>query len=420
MPAPSLRFVVTDPRCVIHGNAYPGIPIFFDERGVVGSVSDYMVHLVYQQRRPSTTARTYAMHLQKFLKHIAALGISWTDVTDGVLIAWRDSLLDHQELASATVRDYLSTVFAFYRWAEETSRVRYVVDLHDDAGHHGVDGQRPAYQISARASRRPGRFYWPYLPKVRGQGVRHTPTNEEIERIHASVFATRTGQRDSLLLSFYEDCYLRRAEALAIKIAHIPLWDDIEAVQSAGGAFVIELLGKRAVRRSVEVLPDLMARAREHIEEDRADVVLRAQRRNPTYREPDALFLSQTTGAVLDSDHVSRRISVLMRELGIENAAGHRLRARGLTALTETYDGVDDSGRSLPPEQVLWKVAERAGHQNWESLRPYLNMVRSARHATPVDELIRMRSRVKMLERENARLKSELRCCAPGSRPSRS
>ena len=105
---------------------------------------------------------------------------------------------------------------------------------------------------------------------------------------------------------------------------------------------------------------------------------------------------------------MSRRISDLMRSVGIENAAGQRLRARGLTALTEAYDGVDDSGRSLPPEQVLWKVAQSAGHRNWRSLRPYLNMVRSARHATPVDELVRLRARARLLERENAQLKSKL------------
>ena len=28
-------FVVTDTRCVVHGNAYPGIPIFFDTDGVI-------------------------------------------------------------------------------------------------------------------------------------------------------------------------------------------------------------------------------------------------------------------------------------------------------------------------------------------------------------------------------------------------
>lgn len=164
---------------------------------------------------------------------------------------------------------------------------------------------------------------------------------------------------------------------------------------------------RSCVPASWAILPELMARAREHIEEHRADVVLRARRRNPAYREPDPLFLSQTTGAVLDLGHVSRRISHIMRSVGIENASGHRLRVRGLTNLTEAYDGVDDSGRPLPAQQALLKVAECAGHRNPESLRPYLNMVRSRRHATPVDELIRMRSRVKILERENAQLKSE-------------
>ena len=101
--------------------------------------------------------------------------------------------------------------------------------------------------------------------------------------------------------------------------------------------------------RTVEVLPELMARAREHIEEDRSVVVLQARRRNPASSEPDSLFLAQTTGAPVNNDHMSRRISNLMRSVGIENASGHRLRARGLTTLTEAYDGVDDSGRSLPP-----------------------------------------------------------------------
>ena len=273
--------MTTDSRCVINGNAYPGIPIFFNESGVVAPVSDYMVHLVYQRRTPSTTARTYAMHLQKFLKYIAAVGVSWTDVTDGVLIAWRDGLLELQALSPGTVSVYLSTVFGFYCWAEQTSRVRHVVRLHDDPDDAGGDDSGPLYQISARPSRLPGRFHWPYLPKLRGQGVRHTPTNEEIERLHAAVFKTQTAQRDSLLMSFYEECFLRRAEALAITVADIPPWEDIETAKSTGRPFFLKVLGKRAVTRTVDALPELMARAREYIEEDRSAVVSAGETAQP-------------------------------------------------------------------------------------------------------------------------------------------
>ena len=187
------------------------------------------------------------------------------------------------KMACTPRRSYLSTVFAFYRWAEETSRVRRVVNLYDCADDRESDGQGPVDQISACPSRRSGRFCWPYLPKFRGQDVDHTPTNEEIERIHAAVFTKKTGQRDSLLLSFYEECYLRRAEALAIKVGDILSWEEIDAAQSNNTIFSRNVLGKGASMRSVEVLPELMARAREHIEEDRSAVVRQAGRRNPAY-----------------------------------------------------------------------------------------------------------------------------------------
>ena len=35
MSDPVVFFVVTDARCVVRGNAYPGIPIFFDANGVI-------------------------------------------------------------------------------------------------------------------------------------------------------------------------------------------------------------------------------------------------------------------------------------------------------------------------------------------------------------------------------------------------
>ena len=407
MSRTALRFVTTDDRFAIKGNAYPGIPIFFDERGVIGPLSDYFIHLVHQKRRPPSTARTYAIYLQAFLRYIAALRVEWTAVTDEVLIAWCDNLERDRGLKPATVAHYLGTVFDFFRWAEQTSRVRNVVDLYshrDDASLGNPDIQ---CQISAEPLRRPGRYSWPYLPRVSGEGLRHTPTSAEIEDLHAALFNTATGQRDTLLATFYEECYLRRFEALAIRVSDIPSWDAIDDVRRKQTLFALDIIGKGSAPRTVEVLPDLMERAREHIEEHRFEVVRRARRRNPAYREPAALFLAHTTGAPVDPGHISRRISQFMRLVGIENASGHRLRARGLTNLVEACDGVDELGRPLPAEQVLWKAAYVAGHKHWQSLRPYLHMVRSGRHVTPVDELIRLQARVRILERQNAQLRSK-------------
>ena len=407
MPAPVLRFAVTDSRCVINGNAYPGIPICFDERGIIEPVSDFMIHLVYELRRPATTARTSAMHLQAFLKRISRVGVSWADVTDDVLSQWREDLLRQSRIAPGTVRAYLSTVFDFYCWAEDTGRVRDAVNLRT-----GRDGLRPTrdertYRISAKCSPR-GALYWARLPKDPGAVPRHTPTTDEIERVHIKVFETQTGERDSLLLRFYEDCYLRRAEALSLTVRDIPCWEDIESKLQAEKAFSLSVCGKGRKLRPVIVLPELMALAREHIEGERARVVARAKRRNPRYVDPGALFLSHTTGRALTKDYVSARLSKAIRAAGVKDASGHRLRASGLQALVDAYDGFDESGERLPAEQVLWKVAERAGHKHWRTLEPYLRISRSAGAEPKVELMLRDHTRVAVLERRVKQLEAQL------------
>ena len=406
-------FVVTDARCVVRGTAYPGIPIFFDADGVIEPFSDYMIHLVREKRRPVTTARTYAAYLQKFLKHLVSIGVEWTDVADGTLVAWRDALLTLQRLAPGTVAAYLSAAFSFYRWAEESGRVRYAVNL--SAGRSGLGASRDehSYQISARRSHR-GDLYWPYLPKDPGGTVRHTPSHEETERVHVEVFETQTGERDSLLLSFYEDCYLRRSEALSLTVGDIPIWEDIERKLTEAEVFTLLVRGKGGKVRAVIVLPELMGLAREHIEGERARVVARARSRDAQYVDPGALFLSHTTGRELNNDYVSARISKAMRAAGVENASGHRLRASGLTALVAAYDGYDEAGKLLPVEDVLWKAAERAGHRHWRTLEPYLRVVRSAGVEPRVEVVVRDHTRVGILERRVAQLKAQLRARRAG------
>ena len=411
MSAAVVFYVLTDTRCVVHGNGYPGIPIFFDADGVIEPFSDYMVHVVREQRRPATTARTYAAYLQKFVKRLASIGVEWTDVTDGTLIAWRDALLARERsVAPGTVGAYLGVVFSFYCWAEESGRVRNAVNLY--AGRHGAPDGR-SYQISSERSRR-GNVYWPYLPKDPGGAVRHTPSHEEIERVHVGVFETRTGERDSLLLSLFEDCYLRRSEALSLTVRDIPYWEAIETKLAAGEVFTLSVRGKGGKVRPVIVLPELMGLAREYIDGERAGVVARAKGRNERYVDPGALFLSQTTGGLLDKDYVSARLSMLIRAAGVENASGHRLRASGLTALVAAYDGYDEAGKRFPAEQVLWKTAERAGHKHWRTLEPYLRVVRSAGVEPRVELVLRDHTRVGILQRQVAQLKAKLRARRTG------
>ena len=206
-------FIKTDSRCEINGISYAGIPIFFDDNGVIWPLSDYMISLVYQCRKPASTVKTYAYYLQKFLKHINEQEIIWSDVTDGDLIRWRDQMIDIECLRPATAFARLLKVFHFYQWAEESGILKYSVATYDECNKASCSCHNRIYQISAVRRGRSNYYTWPYLPKINQQANKHTPVNEEIEKLHVAAFNSSTGQRDSLLLSFYEDLCLRRDES---------------------------------------------------------------------------------------------------------------------------------------------------------------------------------------------------------------
>ena len=386
----------------------PAPPIFFDDNGIIRPLSDYMISLIYQCRKPESTVETYAYYLQKFFKHINELEINWSDVTDRDLIRWRDQMIDIERLRPSTVFACLLKVFHFYQWAEESGILKYAVATYDECNEQSCSCHDRIYQISAVRKGRYNYYTWPYLPKINQQANRHTPVNEEIEKLHVEAFKSSTGQRDSLLLSFYEELCMRRMEALSITVKDIPAWDEIEEYIASDKPFILTILGKRNRVRHVPALPELMVRAREYIEDERKVVIKRAKSRNSTFIPPDELFLSETTALPLTKEYVSRHISELMQSTDIKRASGHRLRASGLTALVEAYDGVDETGRPYSAEQVLWKVADHAGHANPSSLQPYLNIARSPKRASSVEKGIRDSTRLHMLQRENAELKAML------------
>lgn len=393
MPTPDdfVRFVMTDEECVIGGLPYSGIPVFFSRNGVITPFSDYMIHMRVKHRTPESTAETYAYHLQKWQKHLMMVGVQWDRATDGTLIAWRDMQLDVEKLEPGTVSGYLQSAFSFYLWAEEQQVTRGNVAIYGDMGKR--------YRISARRVE-DGRYLtwvWPYLPTVPRKPNRHTPTSQEIERVHGRMIQTGTGTRDSLLISFYEEAATRRAEALQLEVGDIPSWKQIEKARDSGETFTIKIVGKGGKVRYVPVLPDLMGRARDYIEGSRSAAVQAARNRNSRYKEPADLFLGENSGRALNKQYVSRLISRHMRSAGIERASGHRIRARGLTNIVTAFDGYHEDGQPFSSEMILWKAADIAGHADPEYLRPYLNLSRAPGAESLAAKIMRGESRLRDL-----------------------
>ena len=348
-------FVVTDRRCVIDGAAYPGIPIFFCETGVHEPVSEYFFWLGCECRRPPSTLKTYAHPILKFLKHIRDKGIEWQAVTDHVLIGWREWMLWYEGLHAAIVANYLETVFEFFRWAEETKRVRFMVPLYDETDPDG----KLTYRISAKRGPR-NKLSWAFLLKGSRSLVRHIPTNPEIQQIHVEAFRGSTGQRDTLLLSMFEELGLRNAEALRLTVNDIPSWEVVDDAMFWKTPVTFPVLGRWATVQHIPAPPELMLRTREYIDESRADAVRNAQRRNAAYRAPNDLFLGSTTGQPLTKEYISKHISRLMQRAGVCGASGRDIRIAGLRALDMKIADIKGEGQPFSFDQDFIRDLQQA------------------------------------------------------------
>lgn len=390
----------TNDACVIDGVRYPGIPVFFSAEGVIEPLSGYMIKLVQRDKTPVSTAETYAFQLQKFWKWISDLerSIAWDKVDDNLLIAYRDSGLGSRAKKSmpqsSTVKAALEVIFQFYVWAEASGRLNNHVAIYSERGDR-------TFRISAVPNRR-GRgnlWSWPHLRTLKKKaGHRPTPTDIELECLHDYIYReSKQAGRDSMIARFYEEGALRVSELRGILTTQVPTWSEIEKALAENITFDLKVKGKGDRERHIPILPELMQAAREYCDGERKAVVESNKKRNLAYTDPKALVLSTKTGQAMTRQALSHRLIHLMRGAGMKKLSGHRIRARALSNIVEAEDLVDETGRSMPIEQILMKAQGRAGHLSPEALRPYLNDVRKTK-ATGGDDVLMRKSRLRTIE----------------------
>jgi integrase len=400
----------TDESCEINGRKQTGLPLLLDnKRKVVHPVNDWFRDQAVMLNYPVTTLRLYSDILPSFWNYLIEHGIHWMDVDDDLLIQWRN----HQEIQigvkKRTINQRLSTVFQFYWWAQTRG---YVQDLiADPASDEKLASPRISTRIVPTRSRSGfnGNFKISSLLLYRTtrEPNLHTPTAEEATRLHASLAtlsSPRLAERNTLMLSWAEEVGLRRKEFAALTIDQIPDWDEISELIETDSCKDIELLvTKGDHRRIVEVVPDLLLRSRNYIEEERSDVIQRfTKKRGSSYKAPSEIFLSEKTGRVITLRAITNLIGGAFKNANVRGS-GHRMRARYLTNLVQFYydEALSKHGNSMSLDIVLLKAAEAAGHASPESLRPYLNLIRKRRLTTQDGEKRRyLQQRLLSVERD--------------------
>ena len=386
MNAGSATVLYTDVSCVIEKKSYPRIPLMLDSRNqIVEAPTNWFRYLVYYRRRATSSVHQYATHLRLWWDFIEERRIKWKDVDDTLLAEWRDLLLEginntSKPLNPKTVNTYISTVFDFYLWAESKGYVKGLigeVDINKDF--------YPAITVlKSTNSKGESKKSTPLLMRTVVSPILHVPTTDEITKVNENlenIYANANLVfRVSLILLWMERVGLRRAEVLSLKIKHIPSWEDIDRLQQEDEVYEIEIIGKGNKKRIVSVSYDVLSETRSYIETERQEILNRFKKKNSKkYKDPEHIFLSLKTGLVMHPDTVSQVLAKAFKIAEVKGS-GHRVRARYLTNLMITLlEAEYEKRKSIPDNMtILMIVAQLAGHNHIETLRPYLAIAKKS------------------------------------------
>ena len=380
----------TDERCVINGRPQPGLPLLLEGDGtVVEPASDWFRHLAVVLSRPQTTLRLLGHTMLLFWKYLKKCGTDWRDVDDDFLMAWRNEQEIKGGLKKRTINERLSTVFYYYWWAQDQGYIRNVIadPANPDGNSAGAITISVRYFKSKGDARASGRFSSPLLYRTVREPNLHTPTTDEATRVHAVLANSGEeglAERNTLMLSWAEEAGLRRKEFGALRVGQIPGWDEIGRLMDEDVPYLLDLIiTKGDKQRTIAIVPDLLVRTRDYIEEGRARIISNFRTRlGSSYKTPIEVFISKKSGMALSLGAMTNLFARAFKKAKV-SGSGHRMRARYLTSLVEHYyeEAIEKHGSQISYEIVLLKAAEAAGHSHPTSLRPYLNLVRK-RHLT--------------------------------------
>lgn len=377
---------MTDETCVIGDVSYPGIPTIAFADGIDQTSANWLRHLFIARSLQPGTVGTYADTLRPFLVFCRHRKRPWHLVDDRFLIKWATYLLKVTKVSEERVNDSLTVIFSYYQWCELEGVLDYHVGCYErDALPESM--RRIKFAISAKRSSS-GRWITPLLYRTPGGSIgnRVTPTDAQIEDLHRAALKARHGIRNSTILSWAHDTGGRRAELLQIRVSQLPDPDQLEDLLESGEDWSIAVIRKGGGEGVLKVSADCLLKTKHYLTLRKA-LVAACKAKNPSYKEPEEIFLSGN-GDVLKAGSLTGLVGRLFRKVGVKRANVHRLRAKFAVECVETMldafleEGIEFEAGSSWVETILTRVATKMGHSSPSSLKHYLDYVLDRRMRT--------------------------------------
>lgn len=220
----------------------------------------------------------------------------------------------------------------------------------------------------------------------RGKKVRSrrkgVPTLDEMEDAYAraSEGQWHIAHRDVLMVNTAEETGLRLSEVLRLKIRQLPSRAEIAAASDAGREIILQVVRKGGAEHEVPFPAWILNALRDYVDDVRAIVV----NGRPKARGHDRIFVSHTSGAPLNRQYMSRRLSRIFQDAPKQRRLTyHRVRARYASVAIEIKLKAEIEVRGLfnvREEKILTEVMELMGQTQVGSLKNYLDTELAAKY----------------------------------------
>jgi integrase len=335
------------------------------------------VALVRGRTRSKETWRTYGEALYDWWQTLEANGWLWDKVGSNELTAYRNRMLegtsDHtgRSYSRATINLRLKVLAMFYRWCAASGLVR---EIAFNVSELSLGRSRPATFL-AHVDARGGRQTANELMLRQTQYLPRPLEAATIRRAMESMDA-----RDRLIVEWAVTTGVRRLEIAGLQVSMVQ-----DAVSQKLPVVPIRLeVTKGGKVRQVYPPLSLIDRTRAYIREERAVVVRWARERNESYREPDALFLTEH-GDPMRPRRIGAMFARACKTANVK-ATFHELRHTFAGAMLHLLQRQSTRSLELNPLLTLQAIL---GHADLETTGIYLRMLANDLSAveTTIDEL---------------------------------
>lgn len=395
-----MRIVRADAAFRLSAEGRPGFPLLVSERGGLFAPGHlYLCELATFGALATSSLQDVAYVLCAWLNHLEGEDLVW-DQPSTTFIRWAKMSDEAGRLTVERRRRRARVVFDFYDYAfrngyQASTIATFLEEFSEPISAEALLSPRVRRTLRLRFGRSPARV----------GGMRPTPSDEAVDRIGAALLGSGDGYSEVRNWLLVRTTYETNLRTQGLAQLSLPLIDDmlfkqgvIRKSESVGdlraadrarvrsriasladdglGAFVSAPVFEKGKKRRVVFPLGLVVQLLDFVWAERAEFLRQRRAGTSRARAGHALWLSSKTGLALTRGAIADILKEGFRRADVAGS-GHRIRAASaVRQLREMVRSARANGAGrFDAELLLIRLAERMGHEDPETLRPYLNSV---------------------------------------------